>query len=127
MVEATYQRVARAGDGYVGASVPAAMVAPSFDGVRKAWNDAGREGEPRLIAIAYYAFGDVDQGRANVHDYYSIAGADAADFISGAVSAGPDGVRATLKAFEDIGADELIFNPTTDDPAEITRLAEIVL
>jgi alkanesulfonate monooxygenase SsuD/methylene tetrahydromethanopterin reductase-like flavin-dependent oxidoreductase (luciferase family) len=127
MVDATYQRVARVGDGYVGASIPAGMVAPAFDAVRAAWKDAGREGAPRLVAIAYFNFGDIDKGRGNVRDYYSISGADLADFVAGAVSDGADEVRTTLKAFEDLGADELIFNPTTDDPAEIARLAEVVL
>jgi hypothetical protein len=36
-------------------------------------------------------------------------------------------VEATVKAFEEIGADELILGPTVSDPAEIDRLAEVVL
>ncbi|MBT0771485.1 LLM class flavin-dependent oxidoreductase [Kineosporia sp. J2-2] len=126
-VEATFRRVARAGDGFVAGSVPAAMVAPSFEGVRTAWREAGREGSPRLVAIAYFALGDGDAGRANVHDYYSAHGSELADFISGTVSTDAAAVRTVVDQFAGIGADELILNPATDDPDDISRLAEIVL
>ena len=52
------------------------MVAPLFDGTRAVWDEAGREGPPRLVAIAYFALGDPEQGRGNVWDYYSISGSD---------------------------------------------------
>lgn len=126
-VEATFARVARVGDGYVAGSVPAAMVAPSFDGVRKAWKDAGREGSPRLVSIAYFALGDPEAGRADVHDYYSAHGPELADFISSTVATDEDAVRTVVAQFAEIGASELILNPATDDPDDISRLAEIVL
>lgn len=126
MVEASYERVARLADGYIGASVPAAMVGPSFDAVRASWKDAGRAGSPRLVALAYYAFDDIDAGRANIADYYSGAGEYVVDLIAGNASHGAEGVKATIAAFEEIGADELIFNPAVSDPAEIDRLAEVV-
>jgi alkanesulfonate monooxygenase SsuD/methylene tetrahydromethanopterin reductase-like flavin-dependent oxidoreductase (luciferase family) len=123
---ASFARTARWGQGYVGASLPASMVADAFDGVRAAWREAGREGAPRLVAINYFAFGDNDLGRHNVHDYYSNLGKMAATFSAG-VHGTPDAVRETVKAFEEIGADELIFNPATEDIDEIARLADIVL
>jgi hypothetical protein len=36
-------------------------------------------------------------------------------------------VEAAISSFADIGADELIFNPGTDDPEDVARLAEIAL
>ncbi|WLW57544.1 LLM class flavin-dependent oxidoreductase [Streptomyces sp. YU58] len=127
MVQASYDRVARAGQGHIGGSVPPAMVGPAFEAVRVAWKDAGREGDPYLVAIAYYAFADVEAGRAGVRDYYTTAGADVADFLASGVSGGADAVRATVQAFADIGADELVFNPTSDDIDEVARLADAVL
>jgi hypothetical protein len=85
----------------------------------------GRAGEPRLVGIAYYAVGDVDRGRANIHDYYSFAG-DFADRVAAGLSGGPDAIRATRTAFEEIGATDLIFNPGTADPDEVERLADLV-
>ncbi|WP_217561292.1 LLM class flavin-dependent oxidoreductase [Streptomyces sp. GbtcB6] len=127
MVQATYDRVARSGRGYIGASLPVGMVAGAFDGVRAAWKEAGRQGAPYLVAIAYYAIADAEGGRANVHDYYSSAGTDVAGLITSTVSGGADAVKATVEGFKAIGADELILNPTNDDLDEIQRVAEIVL
>ena len=59
---ATFERMARWGMGYVGASLPPEMVAKSFDAARLAWTEAGREGSPRLVGIAYYVFNDVRAG-----------------------------------------------------------------
>jgi alkanesulfonate monooxygenase SsuD/methylene tetrahydromethanopterin reductase-like flavin-dependent oxidoreductase (luciferase family) len=124
---AAFERVARWGIGYIGTSMPAPMVAPCFEATRGAWAKAGREGSPRLVAIAYFALGDAVQGQANVWAYYSTAGDEIARRITGGIAAGPARVRDTVAAFADIGADELIFNPTAGDPDEITRLAHIVL
>jgi alkanesulfonate monooxygenase SsuD/methylene tetrahydromethanopterin reductase-like flavin-dependent oxidoreductase (luciferase family) len=126
-VPATFERVARSGAGYVGASVPASMVAPAFEATRAAWANAGREGSPYLVAIAYFAIGDTEQGQANVYDYYSISGEQIARFIADAVSTGPARIKETVAAFAELGADELIFNPTVGDLEEITRLADVVL
>ena len=51
----------------------------------------------------------------------------ATSLITGGVAVGPDGVRETVKAFGDIGATDIIFNPAVGDQDEIARLADIVL
>jgi hypothetical protein len=84
-------------------------------------------GHPYLVAVAYFALGDTEQGQANVWDYYNISGDEIARLITNGVAAGPARVRDTVAAFADIGADELILNPTVGDLEEITRLADIVL
>jgi alkanesulfonate monooxygenase SsuD/methylene tetrahydromethanopterin reductase-like flavin-dependent oxidoreductase (luciferase family) len=127
MAPAALARMAKHGIGYVGASVPAAMVAGTFDGARAAWKAAGRDGEPKLTAIAYFAFDDYATGRANVHDYYTAMGDQVADLIADNVSFGADRVREAVKAFEELGADELILNPAIPDLGQITKLAEVVL
>jgi alkanesulfonate monooxygenase SsuD/methylene tetrahydromethanopterin reductase-like flavin-dependent oxidoreductase (luciferase family) len=122
---ASFARMAKWGQGYIGGSVPPEQVAGYFEQARSAWKDAGRSGEPRLVAIAYFALGDAEEGRANVHYYYR--GTEFADPIAAGVSGTPDAVRATVAGFADLGADELIFNPGTDDIGEIDRLAGVVL
>jgi alkanesulfonate monooxygenase SsuD/methylene tetrahydromethanopterin reductase-like flavin-dependent oxidoreductase (luciferase family) len=123
---AALDRMARWGQGYVGGSMPAEMVAQAFDGARAAWTNAGREGAPRLVAIAYYAFGDSEKGVGNVRDYYSNMG-EAADFIASTVRTSAESAKAAVKEVEAIGADELIFNPALDDVDEVARLADAVL
>jgi alkanesulfonate monooxygenase SsuD/methylene tetrahydromethanopterin reductase-like flavin-dependent oxidoreductase (luciferase family) len=115
-VPSALDRMARWGEGYIGASMAASMVAGAFDSARAAWKEAGREGSPRLLAIAYFAFGDIDQGRNNVRDYYSNIG-EMADAIAAGVHGTTDAVKEVAKAF----------NPATDDIHEIARLADAVL
>ncbi|SEP05614.1 LLM class flavin-dependent oxidoreductase [Amycolatopsis saalfeldensis] len=123
---ASFARMAKWGEGYVGGSVPPEMVAGSFEQARAAWQAAGREGSPRLVAIAYFALADPEQGRGKVWDYYSNFG-DFANVVAGGVRSTAEDLRKAVSCFADMGADELIFNPATDNPADIEALAEIVL
>jgi alkanesulfonate monooxygenase SsuD/methylene tetrahydromethanopterin reductase-like flavin-dependent oxidoreductase (luciferase family) len=125
MAPAPLARMAKWGKGYIAGSLPASMVAPTFDGARAAWQEAGREGKPYLLAIAYFALGDTERGRANVHDYYSVAG-EFADLVAANVAGTPEAVKAMVASFEEIGADELILNPVTDDVDDVSRLADVV-
>jgi alkanesulfonate monooxygenase SsuD/methylene tetrahydromethanopterin reductase-like flavin-dependent oxidoreductase (luciferase family) len=122
---AAMDRMARWGEGYIGGSVPAPMAAPAFDAARDAWQRAGRQGAPRLIALAYFALGDGDKGRQNVGDYYSVA-PDFAGIVVGALCDSPAKVKETISSFADLGVDEISFNAGTDDLDEVKRLADIV-
>lgn len=126
MAPASFARLAKWGQGWVAPSVPAAMAAQGFEATRAAWKAAGREGDPRIIAIAYFALGDPDKGHANVHDYYSVS-PQFVDIVTGSISKSAEQLRENVEAFAALGADELILNPTTDDPDEIERAADIVL
>ena len=126
MSPVAYARMAREGVGYVGGSAPVSMVAPSFEGARAAWKEAGRSGEPRIIAIGYFNLLAEDEGRNNVKDYYSFLGEEMSNGMGGAVSASPEAIKEVVKAYEDLGADEFIAIATTDDTDEVSRLAEIV-
>jgi alkanesulfonate monooxygenase SsuD/methylene tetrahydromethanopterin reductase-like flavin-dependent oxidoreductase (luciferase family) len=119
---ASFERVARWGAGYVGGPVPAAKVAVAFEAARAAWAKAGRPGLPYLAAVAHFALGDTEQGRANVWDYYRITGDKGARLLAEVMAAGPGQVKDTVTAFADIGADELIFLPTVGDLEDIIRL-----
>ena len=127
LVPAALDRMARWGEGFIGPSMPAAMVANAFESARAAWKSAGREGSPRLVAIAYFAFGDIDQGRRNVRDYYSVSGETLANQVAAGVHHGAAAVKSAVEAFAGIGTDELIFNPTLDDIEEVARLADAIL
>ncbi|MCL2582327.1 MAG: LLM class flavin-dependent oxidoreductase [Streptosporangiales bacterium] len=122
---AVMDRMARWGQGYIGASVPAPMAAPAFGAAREAWARAGRDGAPRLIALAYFALGDGETGRRNVQDYYSVA-PDLAGVVAGAVCDTPAKVKEAVASFTDLGVDEISFNTGTDDLDEVRRLADIV-
>lgn len=126
LVPAAFRRMARWGTGYIGASLPAGMVEPHFEAARAAWSEEGRSGAPRLVAIAYFGLTDADAARADIHDYYSPFGSDFAGLVSSGVATTAADVQAVIKSYDAIGADELIFNPGTDDPAEIAELAALL-
>jgi alkanesulfonate monooxygenase SsuD/methylene tetrahydromethanopterin reductase-like flavin-dependent oxidoreductase (luciferase family) len=118
-------RMARWGEGYISPSVPPAMAAQPFDAARRAWQEAGREGSPRLVGLVYFTLGDTEAGRSNVYDYYSVAPKFGNVAVSGVADTAVK-VREAVKRYADLGADEVIFNPGTDDLADVARLAEIV-
>jgi alkanesulfonate monooxygenase SsuD/methylene tetrahydromethanopterin reductase-like flavin-dependent oxidoreductase (luciferase family) len=123
---AALDRMARWGEGYVGGSMPPAMVAPSLESAREAWRRNGREGSPRLVALMYYSLGDGEKGKANIWDYYSLSGKEFADIAAGAVCDTPQKVKDALAAYADLGVDDVVFNSGTDDIDDVRRLAEIV-
>ncbi|GAA1642741.1 LLM class flavin-dependent oxidoreductase [Actinoplanes couchii] len=126
MSPAAYRRMAESSDGFIAGTMPASMAGEAFDGARAAWQAAGRTGKPRLVALNYFALGDPDRGLANVGDYYAATG-DYRDLAVAGVHTDAAGLRDAIKQFDDLGADELILIPSTDDLDEVTRLADIVL
>ena len=124
---AALERMARWGQGYIGATFPPEVVADHFDAARDAWRKAGREGSPRLVAVAYFALDDTDESRGNIYDYYSNFGDEAAKAIAAGVRCGARAVKDAVSAFADLGADELIFSPARADLGEVSWLAEAVL
>ncbi|QIQ05874.1 LLM class flavin-dependent oxidoreductase [Streptomyces liangshanensis] len=122
-----FRRMATWGQGYIAGSLPAPAVVPFFDLARQAWKEQGREDAPKLVAIAYFAFGDAARGRDNIRDYYAAVGAEYADAVANAVHVGADEVREAVRSFAAIGADELILHPALADLDEIGRLADAVL
>ena len=123
---AALARMATWGEGYIGGTMPAAMVSGAFDAARAAWTEHGRTGQPRLVALAYFSLRDPERGRNNVFDYYSVFG-DFAATVAAGVRTTPDEARQVVKDFDGIGADELIFATSTDNLDDISALAEAVL
>jgi alkanesulfonate monooxygenase SsuD/methylene tetrahydromethanopterin reductase-like flavin-dependent oxidoreductase (luciferase family) len=123
---AGYRRMAESSDGYIAGSVPPALASGAFDAARAAWQAAGRPGQPRLVALNYFALGDPGRGRANIADYYAATG-EYQDIVVGNVHTDAESLRDAVTQFEALGADELILGPGTDDLDEITRLADVVL
>jgi hypothetical protein len=104
------------------------MAAPFADRVRAAWRAAGRPGEPRLAALAYFSLGPEveDASRGYLMDYYAFLGPYAQMIADGAHRT-PDAIRATVTAFTDIGFDELYFAPTAARMDQVDRLADAAL
>lgn len=127
-VDASFRRAARYGEGWIAGGSPPDQFAEMAAGVRKAWADAGRDGEPRLAGLAYFALGDTAEQDAidYLTDYYAFLGEEMAQMIAGSAATDPETVKAYLAAFEDAGCDELIMFPSSGDPAQADLLGEAV-
>lgn len=105
---------------------PPDVVGPFAQRVREAWAASDREGEPRLVALAYFSVGEEEESNKNLLDYYGFLG-DAAKGLAGFTPRTPEAIRDRVKAFEQTGIDELILDPTVGDVDQVDRLADIVL
>jgi alkanesulfonate monooxygenase SsuD/methylene tetrahydromethanopterin reductase-like flavin-dependent oxidoreductase (luciferase family) len=125
-VEASFRRAAKLGDGWTAGGVPPDQFAGSAKAVRAAWREEGREGEPRLSALAYYGLGPTgaEDAEYDLKHYYEWLGEETAAAIAGSAATDEESVRAYAKAFEEAGCNELCFFPTSTDPQQVDLLAD---
>jgi alkanesulfonate monooxygenase SsuD/methylene tetrahydromethanopterin reductase-like flavin-dependent oxidoreductase (luciferase family) len=125
--DAALRRAARHADGWtLGGGTPDAFVERS-EKLRAAWAAEGRDGEPRTMALVYFALGDdaEEAARANLGHYYAFLGEYADQIVAGAAK-DEDAVKRYLSAFEQVGVDEVICFPTSTDPEQVDLLARVL-
>jgi alkanesulfonate monooxygenase SsuD/methylene tetrahydromethanopterin reductase-like flavin-dependent oxidoreductase (luciferase family) len=122
---AAYRRAARYADGWTSGGGGPDAFAQGREQALAAWREAGRDGEPRTLALNYFVLGDdADEvARANLGHYYAFAGEYAGAIADSAVRT-PDAVRDIVAAYEQAGADELILFPASHDPTQVDLLAD---
>ncbi len=124
--DASFARVARFADGWVASGTGPDQYAAGAVKAKEAWTQAGRDGEPRTLALAYFSLGEDAEVDANAYlgDYYAWLGEEVAAMIAGGAAKDPDAVKHTLAAYEAAGCDELILFPSSNDPTQVDLLAE---
>jgi alkanesulfonate monooxygenase SsuD/methylene tetrahydromethanopterin reductase-like flavin-dependent oxidoreductase (luciferase family) len=123
-VSATAERVARWGDGFLGATFTPHEMGRFFRTVERSWQEAGRDGRPRLVAQANVALGPdpvVDEGRRAIRAYYDFI--EHTDRVVDGMLTTPDAVRQAVSAFADAGADEVMLYCWSPDIGQIDRIA----
>jgi alkanesulfonate monooxygenase SsuD/methylene tetrahydromethanopterin reductase-like flavin-dependent oxidoreductase (luciferase family) len=122
------ERTAKFGVGYTAGGGGPDMMAPIAGKVRKAWAESGRDGEPRLVALSYFALGpNAKEGSSKyLKDYYAYLG-EWADGIAESAPTTPDALKALVISFEDLGVHELILDPTIPELSQIDLLADALL
>lgn len=125
-VDASFARAAKYGDGWIAGGAPPEVFAEAAAKVKEQWSQAGREGAPRLEALAYFSLGDGAEANANAYlkDYYAWLGEETAAFIANSAAKDAETVQGYLAAFEGVGCDELILFPCSKDPAQVDLLAD---
>jgi len=119
-------RLVKWAEGWTAGGAPPDVVGPFAERVREAWAASGRDGKPRLVALAYYSIGEEEESTKNLLDYYGYLG-DMAKGLAEFTPRTPDAIRERVKAFEQTGIDELILDPTVGSLDQVDRLADIVL
>lgn len=124
MSDAAIRRTVRWGIGWTAGGAGPDAVGPFIERVRDAWREAGREGDPRIVALTYFVLGGhEEESERALRDYYGDVGGQ----ISAHIPKDPDAARRAAAAFESLGVDELLFDPTVNDPTQVELLAEAVL
>lgn len=122
--DAAFRRVAEFGIGWTVGGLPPDMAAPLAEKARAAWRDAGRQGQPRLVALSYFSLGDTEErSRAYLLDYYRPMG-DMAQMIADRALRSREAITGAIDAFRELGFDEFVLDPTVPDPDQVDLLAE---
>jgi alkanesulfonate monooxygenase SsuD/methylene tetrahydromethanopterin reductase-like flavin-dependent oxidoreductase (luciferase family) len=126
--DAVFARVARFADGWIMGTAPPEYFPPAVEKLDAAWRAAGREGEPRRMSLTYFSLDDDPESQLpkSVGDYYAFA-PDYADMMVAGAAKGVGEVRERVRAFAEVGCDELIMCPASSDPEQVDRLAAAVL
>lgn len=104
-------------------------LAAGVAGVRAAWAEAGRTEAPHLSTSVWYGLGDDAAERlpAYVHRYLAIFGEGfAAAMAAGATCSSPDALLRCVDECAAAGLDELFLVPTSADPDELRRTADVL-
>jgi alkanesulfonate monooxygenase SsuD/methylene tetrahydromethanopterin reductase-like flavin-dependent oxidoreductase (luciferase family) len=128
MSEQAFRRAAEYGDGWMLGGGSADRFAELSELLTAAWRERGREGEPRKLALTYFALGDDPErdSERSIGDYYSFTPDYAATIIA-ATAKGDDAVRERLGYFREVGVDEVVMFPASADPEQVELLAQIAL
>lgn len=126
--ERAIRRTVRWGAGWTAAGGGPTRAEPMVGRIRKAWEDAGRAGEPRLTGLAYFATDErlTAESDRYLRSYYAYAGDHAVTIAEGAVRT-PERIHGIIAEFAGIGMNELVFTPTLAQVEEVDRLADLVL
>lgn len=122
--DAAYRRAAQHGAGWTMGGGTPEMLREGVGKLHEAWGQAGREGQPRTVALFYYALGEdaEDKAHAGVGKYYAFLG-EMQGMVVDSVAKSEDMVKGYLQAFDEAGADEVICFPASTDIEDVGRLA----
>jgi alkanesulfonate monooxygenase SsuD/methylene tetrahydromethanopterin reductase-like flavin-dependent oxidoreductase (luciferase family) len=125
MNDRAIERTIRWGIGWTVGGATAERGGPFAERVRKAWKEAGREGEPRIVGLTYFALGEgsAEKAASYLTDYYGPFG----NQIAESMPKSDQELKERISSFEGYGFDELFLDPAVADLAQLERAAEVAL
>ena len=126
--EAAFRRAAAHGSGWIAGGADPASLAEFADRVRAEWGRQGRDGDPRILALGYFALGPqaVVNARSYLPDYYGFMGVNP-DIAESMALTDPGSVRQAIDAFAAAGCDELVLFACSAEPDQVDLLADAAL
>jgi alkanesulfonate monooxygenase SsuD/methylene tetrahydromethanopterin reductase-like flavin-dependent oxidoreductase (luciferase family) len=126
--DVAFERAAEHGEGWIMGGGTPDMLREGAEKTRAAWQAAGRDGEPRIAALSYFALGEGAREAADgyLRHYYEWLG-EYADMIAAGAAVDAETVKQYVAGFEDAGCDELVMFPSNPDPDQVDLLADAVL
>jgi alkanesulfonate monooxygenase SsuD/methylene tetrahydromethanopterin reductase-like flavin-dependent oxidoreductase (luciferase family) len=120
-------RAARWQAGFTLGGAPPEMAAGAIQEFKAAFAQAGGGGEPRVVCLTYFSLGEehTEESLRNLRTYYGFLG-DFGEMIAAGAARGPEAVRERAAAFEALGVDELIFDPTVANVDQVDLLADAI-
>jgi alkanesulfonate monooxygenase SsuD/methylene tetrahydromethanopterin reductase-like flavin-dependent oxidoreductase (luciferase family) len=124
--DVSFARAARFGAGWIAAGSGPDQAREGAEKARAAWREAGREGEPHIMALAYFSLGEQaeEDVRENLMHYYAWLGDEVAGMIGAGAAKDAETVAQQVSTYEELGCDELVFCPSSADPAQVDLLAD---
>jgi alkanesulfonate monooxygenase SsuD/methylene tetrahydromethanopterin reductase-like flavin-dependent oxidoreductase (luciferase family) len=124
------RRAAHWADGLCGFSFgpDGAEIGAAFEAARTAWAERDRPA-PRLVVTAWYALGTDGRERMDAYAarYLDVFGARAARSLAKlCTTTSAAELTAAIRRMADAGADDFVLVPTTTDPDDVARVADIV-
>ncbi|MFB8242882.1 LLM class flavin-dependent oxidoreductase [Kitasatospora purpeofusca] len=124
---AALARAARLGDGWIGGGTGPIMFAQGAQALREQWAAEGREGAPRLVALAYFALGadGTKYTEGYLRSYYRDAGPFVEHILRGAAD-NPGKLRGLVGKYAEAGCDELLLMPCAGDLGQVEAAAQVL-
>ncbi len=124
-------RAARWADGITDFSFGPSLeeIQGKMDTARAAWKEAGRDQPPRFVASFWYALGDNPRGQLDDYlgSYMNFLGPELSKMLIPTVTTtSGQQLKDLAQALEKMGVDELILAPTTSDPDDVDRVADLL-
>jgi alkanesulfonate monooxygenase SsuD/methylene tetrahydromethanopterin reductase-like flavin-dependent oxidoreductase (luciferase family) len=121
-------RLERWGNGYIAGGGDLQMINFCFRQAEESWKRGERPGKPRLVADAYYGLGPNAASRSAEYilDYHAPLGPMAQQMARFVLSS-PEAIRESIKAFEDLGTDELVLMPCIPELDQVHRLIDCLV
>jgi len=125
------RRAARWADGISGFSFGPSReeIAGCFDAARAAWKAEARERPPKLVTAFWYAVGATGREQLDhyLERYLNFMGQETAEQLIPLVTVDSAArLKDAIRMVADLGADELLLVPTTSDPDEVERVADLI-